>query len=52
MDRKPTPREELAASKPRETKPAQGTSETARLFLDVNELRRRSPSAPPSRYVE
>ncbi len=52
MDQKPTPTEGRASSKPRAAKPSQGTSETARLFLDVNELRRRSQNAPPSRYVE
>jgi len=52
MDQKTTPAEGRASSKPRATRPPKGTAETARLFLDVNELRRRSPNAPPSRYVE
>jgi hypothetical protein len=38
-----------AKSRPKQVKEK---SETARLFLDVDELSRRSQSASPSRYVE
>jgi hypothetical protein len=51
MDQKSSPSSTKAGAKSR-AKRSKGTTETARLFLDIEELSRRSQSAPLSRYVE
>jgi hypothetical protein len=51
MDQKPAPTHARPAVKAR-AKRGKGPAETARLFLDIEELSRRSQNAPPSRYVE
>ena len=53
MDPKTRPTAKTGAAKPASSrKSGKGIAETARLFLDVDEIIRRSPTAPFSRYVE
>jgi hypothetical protein len=51
MDPKPLPSPGKMGAKS-SGKRSKATTETARLFLDVEELIRRSQTAPTSRYVE
>jgi hypothetical protein len=53
MDPKPRPSSKTGSSKPGSvTKRGKAIVETARLFLDVDEMMRRSQTVPLSRYVE
>jgi hypothetical protein len=53
MDPKSRPTAKTGAAKPASSpKSGKGIAETARLFLDVDEVIRRSQTVPFSRYVE
>jgi hypothetical protein len=52
MDTKPRPQTGKAEAMRPSDKRSKGTSETARLFLDVAQINRRSQSGPLTRYVE
>ena len=53
MDPKTRPTAKTGAAKPASTpKSGKGIAETARLFLDVEGMNRRSQTGPLSRYIE
>ncbi len=52
MDSKPRAQSKPALSKQDSAKRGKGIAETARLFLDVDEMIRRSQTVPLTRYVE
>ena len=53
MDPKTRPTAKTGAAKPASTpKSGKGIAETARLFLDVDGMNRRSQTVPLSRYIE
>jgi hypothetical protein len=52
METKPRPLTGKAEAAKPSDKPAKGAMETARLFLDVAQMSRRSPTVPLTRYIE
>jgi hypothetical protein len=52
MDSKPRAQSKVSAAKRDSTKRGKVIGETARLFLDVDEVIRRSQTVPLTRYVE
>ena len=52
MDSKPRAQTKVAAAKRDTAKRGKSNSETARMFLDVDEVIRRSQAVPLTRYVE
>lgn len=52
MDTKPHSQTGKAEAAKPSARPAKGTTETARLFLDVAQVSRKSMTQPLTRYVE